>query len=73
MASLLCCAACEAGTCTCSLVKCLLTDGKMGKKGAAAMYLTIFIIMSFEAFVLQFATTSGLAQWGKNQILSCDT
>jgi serine incorporator 1/3 len=53
MASLLCCAACEAGTCACSMVKCLFTDGKMGPKMANATYLIVFVIMSFIAFVLQ--------------------
>lgn len=60
MASLLCCAACEACTCACSLTKCLFKDGSLGKKAAAAVYLIIFIVMSFVAFVLQ--------HWGAPQI-----
>lgn len=49
----LCCAIFETASCTCQLGKCILKDGQMSVKAANAVYLTILIVMTLIAFVLQ--------------------
>lgn len=49
----LCCAVFESASCACQLCKCLLKDGQVSVKVANVFYLTILIVMTLVAFVLQ--------------------
>ena len=49
----LCMAVFETASCACCLGKCFCADGKMSTKGANVLYLTILVVMTLVAFVMQ--------------------
>ena len=53
MASLLCCAACEACSCACCLGKCLCFPSTLSKKTANVIYLLVFISATLLSLILQ--------------------